>query len=123
MEHGNLDHHAVRRGKAHAVTDTFSVVDDVVVCEHNALGEACRARGVLHIAYVARTDSRRHSCHLLGADELISCHRLIEGQASGLLEADRNDVAQEGQSFCVERLARNGILDLGAELVDDLLIV
>ena len=123
MEHRNLDHHSVCRRKSHTVTDTLSVVDNVVVRQHNALREACRTRGVLHIANVARLDSGCHSGNLLAADELIACHCFVKRETSVLLEADRDDVAQEGKRFGVERLAGNGVFQFGAERVDDLLII
>ena len=60
--------------------------------EHNALGEARGARGVLHIADVAWAYCRRHSRYLLAADELVSRHSLVEGEGARLLIADGNNV-------------------------------
>ena len=123
MEHRNLDHHSVCRGESHAVSDTFSVVNNVVVSKHNALGEACCTRRVLHIANVTWLNRRRHSCDLLAARERISIHSLVKGKASILLESAGYNVSEEGKLLCVERLAGDCIFDFGAERVNYFLVI
>ena len=123
MEHRHLDHHTVGGRESHTVADTLAVVYYVIVSEHYALGEAGRARGILHIAYVTGAYCRRHSCHLLGADELVSLHRLVEGKRARLLKADGDYVSEEGKTLCTQRLAGDSVLYLGAEGVDDLAVV
>src|SRR5699024_4062512 len=49
VEHGHLNHHPVGGGQVHTVTDGLAVVHHIVVGEHNSLGEASSAGGVLHI--------------------------------------------------------------------------
>ena len=46
----------VGRGEIHAVADGLAVVDHVVVGEHDALGEARGAGGILHVAHVVLVD-------------------------------------------------------------------
>ena len=65
VEHGHLNHHPVGGGQIHAVADGLAVVDHVVVGEHNALGEAGGAGGVLHIADVVLVDGMAAAVDLL----------------------------------------------------------
>ena len=64
MEHGHLDHHAVGSGQIHAVADILTVVDDIIMGQHDALGEAGGTRGVLHIAHIVLIHLRRHAIDL-----------------------------------------------------------
>ena len=56
VEHGNLNHHAVGGGKVETVADGLAVVYNVIVGEHNTLGEAGGAGGILHIADIVLAD-------------------------------------------------------------------
>ena len=56
VEHRNLNHHAVSCGEIHAVSDSLTVINYIVMCKHYALGEACGSRGVLHICNIMDID-------------------------------------------------------------------
>ena len=123
VEHGHLDHHPVCGGQIHVVPDILAVVDHVVVGEHDALGEAGGAGGVLHVGHVVEAHIGGPAADLLGGDPAGEGHGFLPGQAPGLPVAHGDDIAQEGQALAVERLPRLGGLKLGAELGDDLRVV
>ena len=102
VEHRHLDHHPVGRGQIHPVADALAVVDDVVVRQHDALREARRAGGVLHVAHVVRPHARGHAQDLFARDQVGPVHRLVEGQAARHPEADGDDAAQERQLAAVQ---------------------
>ena len=79
VEHGYLYHHAVRGGKTHAVANTFSVVYNVIVSKHYALGEACGAGGVLHVADVAGLYPGSHAGKFFFGDQRRAAHGFFEG--------------------------------------------
>ena len=119
VEHGHLQHHAVRRGKVHAVANTLAVIHDVVMREHDALWEAGRAGGILHVADVVHTDGSRHAVDLLHRDAPGTRDGLLPGEASLLPEADRDDIAQKGQALCVQWAAGARRLQLRAQFGED----
>ena len=123
VEHGHLDHHAVRRGQVHAVADGLAVVDDVVVGQHDAFREPGGTGGVLHVADVVDVDGGLHAMDLFEGSLVRIGQGLFEGQGAGHAEADGNDVSQEGQPFCVKGLARLVVFQFGTEFIHDLHIV
>ena len=123
VEHGNLDHHAVRGGKAHPVADTFAVIDDVVMGQHDALGEAGGAGSILHIAHIIRFHAFRHRCQRLIGNGISAAHRLLKGEASALGETDGNDIPEEGQPLAVQRFAGLRYRNLRAELIDNCAVI
>ena len=52
-------------GKIHTVADAFAVVDDIVVRQHDTLGESGCAGGVLHVADVVFVDGCGAAVYLL----------------------------------------------------------
>ena len=116
VEHRDLYHHAVGGREIHPVADALSVVDYVVVREHDALRKACRARGVLHIAYVVDIDVCSHSVYFLKRNGRSARHSLFPCHASLLRKADGDYIAKEGQSLCVKRGALFSAFKFGAEL-------
>ena len=103
VEHRNLDHHPVRGGQAHAVADAFSVVDNIIMCQHNAFRESGRTGGILHIADVVRFDLLRHLVQRLDGYGIGPFHRFLKGQAALLDITDGDHVPEEGKLFAVER--------------------
>ena len=63
VEEGDRDAEPVLLGELHALADVEAVVDDVVVGEHDPLGKAGGAGGVLHVddfvAVEGRLDRRQ----------------------------------------------------------------
>ena len=116
---------AEKYGMGHIVVPCVmdDVIDNVAMREHDALGESCGPRRVLHVADVVGTHGIGHALHLVQRNRLGALERLLEREAAGHLEIDGDDVAQEGQLLAVQGLARLGLGDLGAQLVDDLHIV
>ena len=123
VEHGNLHHHAVGGGQTHAVADALAVVDHVVVGEHNALGEAGGAAGVLHVAHVMGRYIGGQTPNLFHRYGVAAFQRLLPGDSAGLFEAYGDDIAQEGQTVGMQLLAFRGCSQFGTQLVDDLLVV
>ena len=123
VEHRHLNHHPVGRGQIHPVADAFAVVDDVVVRQHDALREARRTGGVLHVAHVVRPHARGHAQDLFARDHIGPIHRLVEGQAARHPEADGDDAAQERQLAAVQGGAGLCVGQLRAEGLDDLTVV
>ena len=123
VEHGHLDHHAVGGGQVHAVADHLAVVDDVVVGQHHALGEAGGAGGVLHVAHVVHVHGGGHAADLLDGGAGGVLQRFLPGHGPGHPEAHGDHVAQEGQPAGVQRLAGFVACQLGAQLVHDLAVV
>ena len=118
VEHRHLNHQAVRRGEVHAVADGLAVVDDVVMREHDALREARRAGGVLHVADVVLLYAGAAGLHLAHRHAVGERERLLPGIAALLDAFGRDDVAQHRQALRLE-LSRHAGLELGAELFDD----
>ena len=123
VEHGNLNHHSVGTGKIHSVADVFAVVNNVIVCQHNALGESGRSRGVLHVANVVLVNKRSAAVNLFDRGLFGKFKRLLPGQTALLLALNRNNVAKEGKTLCIKRLARLVCFKLGAELVDYCVVI
>ena len=119
MESTMPKHHAVRRGEAHAVADAFAVVHDVVMREHDALREAGRSGGVLHVADVVWLHLRCHLPDQLDRDERRARHRFFHCERASFAETDGDDVPEEGQALRVERFFRRLFTKLRAELVYD----
>ena len=117
VEHRDLYHHSVGRRKVHPVADAFAVVDDVVVCQHDALREARGAAGVLHVADVVDIDGGSQAGDLLRRRQMRARHGLLPRQAALHTEADGYHVAQERQAAAGERPARLGVSEFGAELL------
>ena len=65
VEHGHQDHHTIRSGQIHAIADGFTVVHDIAVCQHNALGETGGTGGVLHVAHIIGLHQRSAATHFL----------------------------------------------------------
>ena len=122
VEHGNLDHHPVGGGEVHAVADGLAVVHHVVVREHHALGEARGAGGVLHVAHVVLAHLAAAVLHLGGGHGIAQAHGVLPGVAALLLAVHGDDIAQHRQALGVE-LARQAVLKLGAQLLDDANII
>ena len=123
VEHGDLDHHAVRGREVHAVADGLAVVDDVVVGQHDALRETGGTGGVLHVADVVDVDRGLHAVDLLDGSLVRILEGLFPGQGAGHPEADRDDVPEERQALRVHRLARFVVLQFGAQFIDDVHVV
>ena len=123
VEHGHLDHHAVGGGQVHAVADHLAVVDDVVVGQHHALGEAGGAGGVLHVAHVVDIHGGGHAADLLHGRAGRVLQGLLPGHGAGHAEAHGNHVSQERQALAVQRLTGLVAGQLRAQLAHDLLIV
>ena len=119
MEHGHLDHHAVGGGQLHVVADVLTVVDHVVVGQHNALGEARGTRGVLHVADVVLVNGGGHAPDLLHGDLHRASHGLMPLHTTLLTVAHGDDVAEEGETAGVEGRAGAEGLQLGAKLGHD----
>ena len=123
VEHRHLDHHAVGGGKTHPVTDTLAVVDHIVVGQHNALGEAGGAGGILHVANIIRLYQGGASAHLFPGDQGRAGEHLLPGKTTIHIKANRYNVFKERQLFGVERLACLQGFKLGAKRFNDFLIV
>ena len=123
MEHGDLDHHTVGGGKAHAVADTLAVVDDVVMGEHDALGETGGSGGVLHIADIVGLDVCDHGAEGFQRDGIRPAHGLVKGEAAGLGEIDSDHIPEEGEALAMQGFAGLAGRDFRAELVDDLAVI
>ena len=65
VKHGHLYHHPVRRREVHTVSDRLSIIDDIVVRQHNPLGESCGPGRILHIADIMFIDHARAAVNLL----------------------------------------------------------
>ena len=122
VEHGHLDHKPVGGGKIHTVADVFAVVDDIVVRQHDALGESGCAGGVLHVADVVLVDGCGAAIYLPYGGVFGKLKRFVPGETALLFAADGYNVAQEGQTFGIKRLVLGRCRKLGAELCDDICI-
>lgn len=123
VEHRHLNHHTVGGGKIHSVAYAFAVVDNVIMGEHNALGETGRAGGVLHIAYIVLVHTGSHTVDLLHGHLGGAVDRLVPGKTPFLAVTHRYDVSQEGQAFAVELAAVFGVFKLGAKLGHNLTVI
>ena len=99
MEHRNLYHHSVCGRKIHSVADAFTVIYDVVVCEHNTLGKSCCTRGVLHIADTVYVDSVCHHTNLINRYALAGFDCFFPRICALHRKAYRDDIAQERKSL------------------------
>ena len=102
MEHRDLNHHTVSRRKIHMVADIFTVVDYVIVCQHNPLGESRCAGCILHIANIIFVDSGSHTVNFTYGNLRRTFESIIPIHASLLLKSNGNDVAQERQTLAVQ---------------------
>ena len=123
MEHRHLDHHAVGRGEVHAVADALAVVDDVVMREHDPLGESRSTARVLHVADVVDIDGGGEAVDLLCRRHVRAGHGLLPGEAALHLKVYGDDVAQERQAAAGERLAGRRRLQLGAEFPHNIVVM
>ena len=123
MEHRHLNHHAVCGGQIHAVADRLAVVDNVVMRQHDTLGESRRARGVLHIAHVVLVDRIGAAVQLLDGSSVRVFQRIFHRQRAVHAGLAGDDVAQEGESCAVKRLACLVRFQLGDELVNNFAVV
>ena len=123
MEHRHLDHHSVRRGNIHSIPYNLTVVDDVRVRQHNALGKARRSRRILHITNVIGFYLRRSSKHLFFRHERAALQHFFPVQTAFHLKADRYDIAQERQFLTVQRLARLGVFEFGTKLFHNRFVI
>ena len=83
VEHRNLDHHAVEGRQIHAVADRLTVVNYVVVCEHNALRESCCTGCVLHVADIVLINCAANLFNVGNTYLLCQSGKLIPVEASG----------------------------------------
>ena len=90
--------------------------------EHDALGEACGAGGVLHVAHVVLAHLAAAVLHLGGGHGIAQAHGVLPGVAALLLAVHGDDIAQHRQTLGVQ-LARQAVLKLGAQLLDDANII
>ena len=118
MEHGNLNHHSVSGGNVHSVTDYFAVVNDVIVREHNTLGESRCARSILHICNVVAVNCGCSAVNFLNRNPDGHVNGFFPCEAALLAVAYGDNVAQERQLAAVERLTGCCDLKLGAKLSD-----
>ena len=105
------------------VTDAFSVVNHIIMGQHNTLGEAGGAGGILHVADIVRLDIGCHAVDFFDGHFIAASHGFIKGQAAGLSEIHRNHIAQERQTLAVQRLAGLCLCNFGTDLIDDIFIV
>ena len=123
VEHGDLDHHSVRRREIHTVTDTFPVIHDIIMSQHDSLGEPCGSRSILHVADVVHIHSCCHTVNLLQRSPAGVFQRFFPSKGARHAEAYRDDVAKERKSPGVKRLARLIPCQFRAEFTDDLFII
>ena len=98
VEHRHLNHHAVSGGEIHAVPNVFTVVDDIIVAQHDAFGETRSAGSVLHVADVVLVQRAFAAIDFLDWYGFRQFNRLGPGQAARLFGVDGDDVAQERQT-------------------------
>ena len=98
MEHGNLYHHPVRGRQAHPVANAFAVIDNVIVCQHNAFRKTCCTGCILHVADIVRLDALGH-----GVQGLNRLHGFFKRQAALLNKTDCDHIPEERQLFAVQR--------------------
>ena len=123
MEEGHLEAELVGGGEALAVADAPAVVEDVVVGEHDALGEAGGAGRVLHVDDVVAGEGGlcilEDGVGLVVADE----HEFGGGiHAAVFFLADVADEFELGIRLGAE-VAAGELLEFGDELVDGLDVV
>ena len=123
VEHRHLNHHTVFRGQIHSVADTLTVIDNIVMCQHNALRESRRSGCILHIADIVHIDCRSHAVDLFDRRAGRILEGFLPGQRARHAETDCNNIAQERKTSCMERLTRLVILDFRAEFIDDAVII
>ena len=123
VEHGYLNHHTVCGGKLHPVTDTFTVIDYVVMRQHDALREAGRTGRILHVADIRNLYSFSHPIDFFLRDQRSPIHRFFQCKTPFHPEADSNDVAEEGKLFRTQRFAGSGMIQFRREPMDDILVV
>ena len=122
VEHGHLNHHPVCGGQIHAVADGLAIVDHVVVGEHNSLGEAGGAGGILHIAHVVLVDGAAPCLNLAVGNLFRQRHCLIPGVAARLLGVGGDDILEEGELLGFQLARRTGC-QLRTKLLHDAHIV
>ena len=121
MEEGDGDAELICRGELHTVADGLAVVEDVVVGQHNPLGESRRTGGVLHIDNIMTVEPCSRSS-IFGVTNRL-CHGVqilpvIHPRISLLINGDAG--AQEGETGAAV-ITRIGLCGkLGAETVDDI---
>ncbi len=83
VEHRHMNQKAVGCREIHTVADIFAVVDDVVMAQHHAFGEAGRAGGVLHVADVVAVQHRGALVYLLQRRVFRHRHRVVPVDTTG----------------------------------------
>ena len=118
VEHRHLNHHTIRGGKAHPVTDAFSVIYHIVMGQHDALWESCGSGSILHIADVVRFDPLCHGFQCFNRNGISAFHGFLESQATLLHITDCNNIPEEGKLFAVQGFTCFGFADFRTEFVD-----
>ncbi|OPZ60805.1 MAG: hypothetical protein BWY87_00247 [Deltaproteobacteria bacterium ADurb.Bin510] len=123
VEERHLDQQPVGRAHAHDLTHHGGVADDVQVGQHDALGKAGGARGVLHVHDVVKAELGLALEQVFAADATGQLEHLgILEHAGGLCAAaDVNHVFEPGQLGRFE-LARIALVQLGHDLAHHVVI-
>lgn len=99
VEHRHLYHHTVSCGEVHTVSDSLTVVNNIVVCEHYALGESCSTGSVLHIADIVDIDGLADCLHLGVRNVLGKCNCFFPCVASLVLGINSDNVLEEKEAL------------------------
>jgi hypothetical protein len=117
QRHGQTE--PIGLGEFLPLADVEAVVQDVVVGEHHALGEARGARGVLHVDDLVAGEARRGPGQLLVAGVAAEQEQLLGVvHPPVFLRPDEDDALEPGEASALEPAALAG-LQLGYQLVDD----
>ncbi|KAI3480411.1 hypothetical protein L1887_57425 [Cichorium endivia] len=117
------DHQTVVLGQAQAFADHVAVVEDVVVTEGRALGEAGGAGGVLDVHRLVELQALLAGIEVGHADPLRVLRQAIPGEEAGRrLGGQADDPAQVRQALATE-LPRRLVGDLRQQLGDHPVVV
>ena len=100
VEQGHYDEQTVLLGQLHAVAQKLTVVGNVVVGEHHALGEARGAAGVLHVnrlVGIKARDAFLHHAFRHGLGGLVKVVKAAHAHGPALAVADEQHAFEEGQ--------------------------
>ena len=104
--------------KAHAFSYEVAVIQDIMVREDDALGEARRARRILDVDGVVEVERALEAAEHAVRHLLAHLHDLAPGIHAGLLLSSyEDDRLQEGQVLGIDLAGLRG-LKLGADLID-----
>ena len=123
VEHGHLDHHTIRGGQVHTVTNGLTIVYNIAMGQHNTLGEAGGTGGVLHVTYIIGFNQGSAATHFLMGHQGSTLQHLLPIQTAGHIKAYGYYVAQEGQILRIQRLTRRQSLQFRTQFFNDLTIV